>query len=354
MRGTKEKDVGCRTLGFMRCVGQDFNEMLHDRDYWPGFLLAGLVAFLFSPIFTVPGHPALKVLIAIVVAVILSLPFLLMLAFALYDCRSFLRGGNDYRGSKAQPQVEMRAIGMGSISGYLFNLYGVRNCYPSYFGDLNLEIKKGFGTYCQGETYEKYFCLALYENNCLELVELHTIRDCINPWAAYGEPITGYGTVVGAKLTYVLPPGEYVIAYARYSTPSSYGYGPTVVDVARRGIYPMDAVIKRFRVVDSNRAEVIDSWACSGYGCRDIEDTFRKMCAGGGASTSALPALPQSSNTEEHKGQDVTSPEPPVISSWPHRSYPYLIIFPFLQLIKKRKSQSREDNSVCNKQNALG
>jgi hypothetical protein len=353
MRETKEVGIGYRVQEFMRCVGQDFNEMLHDRDYWPGFLLAGLLAFLFSPIFVVPEHPALKVLIAIVVAVILSLPFLLMLAFALYDCRSFLRGGNEYRGSKAQSQVGMRAIGMGSISGYLFNLYGVRNCYPSYFGDLNLEIKKGFGTYCQGETYEKYFCLALYENNCLELVELHTIRDCINPWAAYGEPITGYGTVVGAKLTYVLPPGDYVIAYARYSTPLPYGYGPTVVDVAMRGIYPTDAVIKRFRVVDSNRAEVIDSWACSGYGCRDIEDAFRKMCAGD-ASTSALPALPQSSNTEEHKGQDVTSPEPPVISSWPHRSYPYLIIFPFLQLIKKRKSQSREDNSVCNKQNALG
>jgi len=343
MRETKEVGIGYRVQEFMRCVGQDFNEMLHDREYWVGVGLAGLLVLLFLPIFAVPEHPALKVLIAIVVAVILSLPFLLMLAFALYDCRSFLRGGNDYRGSKAQPQVEMRAIGMGSISGYLFNLYGVMNCYPSYFGDLNLEIKKGFGTYCQGETYEKYFCLALYENNCLELVELHTIRDCINPWAAYGEPITGYGTVVGAKLTYVLPPGEYVIAYARYSTPSSYGYGPTVVDVARRGIYPMDAVIKRFRVVDSNRAEVIDSWACSGYGCRDIEDTFRKMCAGGGASTSALPALPQSSNTEEHKSQESVSSEAPAISSWPHRSYPYLIIFPFLQLIKKRKSQSHED-----------
>jgi hypothetical protein len=282
-------------------------------------------------------------LMAMVVAVILSLPFLLMFAIALYDCRSFLRGGNEYRGSKAQPQVGMRTIWMGSISGYLFNLYGVRNCYPSYFGDLNLEIKKGFGTYCQGETYEKYFCLALYENNCLELVELHTIRDCINPWAAYGEPITGYGTVVGAKLTYVLPPGEYVIAYARYATPSPYGYGPTVVDVAMRGIYPTDAVIKRFRVVDPNHAEVLDSWSCSGHGCRDIEVAFRKTCAGGGASTSALPAPPQPSNTEEHKSQESNPSEAPAISSWPHRSYPYFVVFPFLLLLKRRKPQSRED-----------
>jgi len=25
---------------------------------------------------------------------------------------------------------------------YLFNPYGVRECYPEYFGDFNLEIKK--------------------------------------------------------------------------------------------------------------------------------------------------------------------------------------------------------------------
>jgi hypothetical protein len=178
-------------------------------------------------------------------------------------------------------EVGVGAIGMGFISGHLFNPYGVMNCYPSYFGDPNLEIKKGFGTYCQGETYERNFCLTLYVNNCLELVDLHKVGMCNNPWGAYGEPITGYGTVVGAKLTYVLPPSEYVVVYARYDTPSPYGYGPTVVDVARRGIYPAAAVIKRFKVVDPNHAEVLDSWSCNGYGCRDIEDAFRKMCAGG-------------------------------------------------------------------------
>jgi hypothetical protein len=161
---------------------------------------------------------------------------------------------------------------------YLYNPYGVRDCIPTYFGDLNLKIEKEkeFAKYCQGESY---FCLTLFENDCLELVELHTTRDCINPWAAYGETFTSQEGVVGAKLTYVLPPGEYVLVYARYSTPSPYGYGPTVVDVARRSIYPTDAVIKRFRVVDPNHAEVIDSWTCSSYGCRDIEDAFRKMCA---------------------------------------------------------------------------
>jgi hypothetical protein len=296
--------------------------------------------------------------------------------------------------------------------GYLLNPYGV-SCYPSYLGDLNLEIKKGFGTYCQGEKYERNFCLTLYYNNCLELVNLFIVGMC-TPMAGYGEPIinTKYGVpaldqgskmvkiyvpssgetidaeiyrneygetiiyipgsgktlkaeiyhdmygqpiiyipgsgktirpeiyyeeVVGAKITYVLPPGEYVIVYARYSTPSPYGYGPTVVDVAMRGIYPTDAVIKRFRVVDPNHAEVLDSWSCSGYGCRDIEVVFRKMCAGGGASASVLPAPPQPSNTEEHKSQESNPSEAPAISSWPHRSYPYLTIFPFSLLLKRKK-----------------
>jgi len=301
--------------------------------------------------------------------------------------------------------------------GYLYNPYGV-SCYPSYLGDLNLEIKKGFGTYCQGETYERNFCLTLYYNNCLELVNLFIVGMCDTPMAGYGEPIINikygmpaldqgsrmikiyvpssgetidaeiyrneygetiiyipgsgktlkaevyhdmygqpiiyipgsgktirpeiyYEEVVGAKITYVLgSQGEYVVVYARYATPSPYGYGPTVVDVASRGIYPTDAVIKRFKVVDPNHAEVLDSWTCSGYGCRDIEDAFRKMCAGGVANTSALSALPQSSNTEEHKSQESVSSQAPIISSWPHRSYPYLIIFPFSLLLKrKRKKQ---------------
>jgi len=246
--------------------------------------------------------------------------------------------------------------------GYLYNPYGVK-CIPTYFGDLNLEIKKGFGTYCQGETYDRNFCLALLYNNCLELVNLFIVGMCDTPMAGYGEPIVSYRfnrvdmyipaygeefedveimktEVVGAKITYVLGRGggEYVVVYARYGTPSPYGYGPTVVDVARRGIYPTDAVIKRFRVVDPNHAEVLDSWSCSGYGCRDIEDAFRKMCAGG-ASTSTSLVLPQPSN-EERKDQETTSPEAPAILTWPHRSYPYLTIFPFSLLLKrKRKKQ---------------
>jgi hypothetical protein len=174
------------------------------------------------------------------------------------------------------------------VSRYLFNPYGMRACYPAYFGDLNLDIKKEFGTYCQGEVEKRNFCLTLYYNNCLELVNVFIVGMCDTPTAGYGEPITGYyGTVVGAKLTYVLgSTGEYVVIYARYSTPSPYGYGPTVIDEARRGIYPTNAIIKRFRVIDPNHAEVLDSWTCSGYECRDIEDVFRKICAGERVNTS--------------------------------------------------------------------
>jgi len=247
------------------------------------------------------------------------------------------------------------------VNGYLFNPYGVRACNPIYFGDLNLEIKKGFGTYCQGEKYERNFCLALLYNNCVELVNLFIVGMCDTPMAGYGEPIVSYKfnrvdmnipaygeeledveimktEVVGAKITYVLgSQGEYVVVYARYATPSPYGYGPTVVDVARRGIYPTDAVIKRFKVVGPNHAEVLDSWSCSGYGCRDIEDVFRKMCASG-ASTSTLLVL-QPSGAEEHKDKEVTSPEATAILTWPHRSYPYLTIFPFSLLLKRRRKK---------------
>jgi len=149
---------------------------------------------------------------------------------------------------------------------------------------------------------KRNFCLAFTINNCLELVDVFTAGKCNEFWGAYGEPIESYRfttadiylpgegetfedaeivqrEVVGARLTYVLgSTGEYVIVYARYDTPSPYGHGPTVIDEARRGIYPTNAVIKRFKVIDPNHAEVLDSWTCNGYECRNIEDAFRKIC----------------------------------------------------------------------------
>jgi len=140
---------------FIRCVRQSFNEMLHDENYQVGILLAIFFALLFLPIFNVQGHFALKMQIAMVIATIVSLPFLLMFVFALDNCYSlfslfklFKRKINMGLG-KPRSQAETRTPITRVINAYLFNPYGVRGCYPVYFGDLNLEIKKGFGTYCQ-------------------------------------------------------------------------------------------------------------------------------------------------------------------------------------------------------------
>jgi len=290
---------------FIRCVRQSFNEMLHDENYQVGIILAIFFALLFLPIFNVQGHFALKMQIAMVIATIVSLPFLLMLVFALDNCYSpfklFKRKINMGLG-KPRSQAETRTPITRVINAYLFNPYGTMACYPAYFGDLNLDIKKGFGTYCQGEVEKRNFCLAFTINNCLEKVDVFTAGKCNEFWGAYGEPIESYRfttadiylpgegetfedaeimqrEVVGARLTYVLgSTGEYVIVYARYDTPSPYGHGPTVIDEARRGIYPTNAVIKRFKVIDPNHAEVLDSWTCNGYECRNIEDAFRKIC----------------------------------------------------------------------------
>jgi len=321
-----------REMGdFIRCVGQSFNEMLHDENYQVGILLAIFFALLFLPIFNVQGHFALKMQIAMVIATIVSLPFLLMFVFALDNCYSlfkFFKRKIKMGLGTPRSQAEARTSITRVINAYLFNPYGVRKCYPVYFGDLNLEIKKGFGTYCQGEVEKRNFCLALAINNCLEHVDVFIVGMCDTPMAGYGEPIESYRfttadiylpgeeetfedaeivqrEVVGARLTYVLgSTGEYVVVYARYDTPSPYGHGPTVIDEARRGIYPTNAVIKRFKVIDPDHAEVLDSWTCSGYECRNIEDAFRKICAGEKANTSTSPTLSQQNNAEEHKDQE--------------------------------------------------
>jgi len=227
------------------------------------------------------------------------------------------------------------------ISGCLFNPYGMRVCYPAYFGDLNLDIKKGFGTYCQGEVEKRNFCLTFFINNCLELVDVYTAGKCNEFWSAYGEPITGYGTVVGAKLTYVLgSTGEYVVVYARYDTPSPYGHGPTVIDEARRGVYPMNAVIKRFKVIDPDHAEVLDTWTCSGYECRNIEDAFRKICTGEKVNTSTS-HVTQPTNIEEHKESEATSQQTFTIASWSYPSFFYFIFFPFYHYLRRKTNISK-------------
>jgi len=76
---------------FIRCVRQSFNEMLHDENYQVGILLAIFFALLFLPIFNVQGHFALKMQIAMVIATIVSLPFLLMFVFALDNCYSLFK-----------------------------------------------------------------------------------------------------------------------------------------------------------------------------------------------------------------------------------------------------------------------
>jgi hypothetical protein len=76
---------------FIRCVRQSFNEMLHDENYQVGIILAIVFVLLFLPIFNVQGHFALKMQIAMVIATIVSLPFLLMFAFALDNCYSLFK-----------------------------------------------------------------------------------------------------------------------------------------------------------------------------------------------------------------------------------------------------------------------
>ena len=322
----------------IKCARQSFNEMLHDENYQVGILLAIFFALLFLPIFNVQGHFVLKMQIAMVIATIVSLPFLLMLVFALDNCYSlfklFKRKINMWLG-KPRSQAETKTPMTRVINAYLFNPYGM-NCYPVYFGDLNLDIKKGFGTYCQGEVERRNFCLAFAINNCLEHVDIFTAGKCNEFWGAYGEPIESFRSttadiylpgegevfedaeivqrgVVGAKLTYVLgSTGEYVVVYARYDTPSPYGHGPTVIDEARRGIYPTNAVIKRFKIIDPDHAEVLDSWTCSDYECRNIEDAFRKICAGERINTSTSLTSPQQNNAEEHKDQETTPSQIPL------------------------------------------
>jgi flagellar biosynthesis protein FliP len=79
---------------FIRCARQSFNEMLHDENYQVGILLAIVFVLLFLPIFNVQGHFALKMQIAMVIATIVSLPFLLMFVFALDNCYSLFKSNH--------------------------------------------------------------------------------------------------------------------------------------------------------------------------------------------------------------------------------------------------------------------
>ena len=95
-----------REMGdFIRCVRQSFNEMLHDENYQVGILLAIFFALLFLPIFNVQGHFALKMQITMVIATIVSLPFLLMFVFALdnSDLLPVLKGGGSLRAGRCPP-----------------------------------------------------------------------------------------------------------------------------------------------------------------------------------------------------------------------------------------------------------
>jgi hypothetical protein len=131
-----------------------------------------------------------------------------------------------------------------------------------------LEIRKGFGTLCQGERAEKYFCLKLVYNTLFERAEVYAAGTC-EKLAPFSLPaITASPECFMCATTvnsdeYPLVPGIYLLVYNLFENGR-----------------PAKAVIKRFKVVDANDAEELDAWSCYGEECRNFEDAFRRMCKG--------------------------------------------------------------------------
>ena len=110
--------------------------------------------------------------------------------------------------------------------------------------------------------------------------------------------LEGEEGVSGTSMMYVLPPGEYLVAYARYITPlceealacslqiyiSKHGLDAaksvrldSVTDLALLDIYPVEAIIKKFKVLDADHAEVTDTWTCHGNECEEILYAINRM-----------------------------------------------------------------------------
>ena len=169
-------------------------------------------------------------------------------------------------------------------------------CNPEYLGSLDFKIEKSndYKGLCNN-----YFCLKFTYNHCLEGVTVYRLGKYGDVLVGFKEPLRALpgGEVVGTSITYVLPPGEYLAVYARYITllsgevvadailrAQSRGKNTTgmllrdiVGDLAVLGIYPAEATIKRFKVIDANYAETIDTWTCNGDECKEILYTINRM-----------------------------------------------------------------------------
>jgi hypothetical protein len=170
------------------------------------------------------------------------------------------------------------------------------SCVPEYLGSLDFKIEKSndYKGLCNN-----YFCLKFTYNHCIEAVTVYRLSNYGDVLVGFKEPLRASpgGEVVGTSITYVLPPGEYLAVYARYITPlcgeaiadailraQSRGINTTgmllrniVGDLAVLGIYPAEASIKRFKVVDANHAETIDTWVCNGDECKKILHVINRM-----------------------------------------------------------------------------
>ena len=170
------------------------------------------------------------------------------------------------------------------------------SCVPEYLGSLDFKIEKSndYKGLCNN-----YFCLKFTYNHCIEAVTIYRLGNYGNALVGFKEPLlTSPGReVVGTSITYVLPPSEYLAVYVRYITPlceeaiadamlraQSHGINTTgmllrdiVGDLAVLGIYPIEATIKRFKVVDANHAETIDTWTCNSDECEKILYVINKM-----------------------------------------------------------------------------
>jgi len=131
-----------------------------------------------------------------------------------------------------------------------------------------LEIRKGFGTLCQGERAEKYFCLKLIYNTLFEKAEVYAAGTCekLTPFSLPAITVSSSCFMCATTVNsdeYPLAPGIYLLVYRLFEN------GGLV-----------KAVIKKFKVVDTNNAEELDAWLCYGEDCKDFEDVFRRMCRG--------------------------------------------------------------------------
>jgi len=141
-----------------------------------------------------------------------------------------------------------------------------------------LEIKKGFGTYCQGEVWKKHFCLTFIYNTLFESVWVYIAGNC-EPIAPFSLPVMVVSPKAQLATTgnvdeYALTSGTYVAIYAQFSLVSP------PQDLLSSSCPPVKAVIKKFQVIDANNVKELDAWSCNYNECKNIHDVLSKMCMG--------------------------------------------------------------------------